>query len=71
MANAVGNRVVEILWSTGLADRSGPSDAELLDRFRRRQDQEAFCLLVRRHARTVLAACRLRGVEVPDLLGDE
>jgi RNA polymerase sigma factor (sigma-70 family) len=35
-----------------------PPDAELLDRFRRDRDDEAFAALVRRHGPAVLAACR-------------
>src|SRR5262245_20404124 len=34
------------------------SDRELLDRYLRRKDEAAFAGLVRRHERTVLAACR-------------
>src|SRR5262249_15811535 len=42
-----------------LADAApGPDDAELLRRYRDAGDPEAFALIVRRHARTVLGTCR-------------
>lgn len=53
MANADLGRIAGAL--RGPADRF---DAELLDRFRRDRDEGAFAELVRRHGRTVLAACR-------------
>jgi RNA polymerase sigma factor (sigma-70 family) len=37
---------------------SGPTDAELLERFRRHRDEAAFEALVRRHGPMVLAVCR-------------
>jgi RNA polymerase sigma factor (sigma-70 family) len=40
------------------ADGHGPGDAELLHRFASTGDPEAFEVLVRRHAQTVLGACR-------------
>src|SRR5262245_27653159 len=40
------------------AAAAGPDDAELLRRFRDVGDPDAFAALVRRHARTVLGACR-------------
>jgi RNA polymerase sigma factor (sigma-70 family) len=40
-----------------LAD-DGPSDAQLLDRFARTRDEEAFTCLVRRHGSLVLGVCR-------------
>jgi RNA polymerase sigma factor (sigma-70 family) len=39
-------------------DRADESDRQLLDRFTAAGDEEAFAALVRRHGRTVLAACR-------------
>jgi RNA polymerase sigma factor (sigma-70 family) len=52
------NRTVGALRVALLADRAGPSDTELLDRFRLHRDEAAFAALIRRHGATVLAACR-------------
>jgi RNA polymerase sigma-70 factor (ECF subfamily) len=53
MANAELGRI-----AGALRGRADPSDAELLDRFRRDRDDAAFAALVRRHGKAVLAACR-------------
>jgi RNA polymerase sigma factor (sigma-70 family) len=45
-------------WLQGLAASSAASDAELLDRFARQQDQAAFTTLVRRHGPMVLGVCQ-------------
>ncbi len=58
MGKAVLNRIAVSLRDTGHKDRTNPSDSELLDRFRRNRDEEAFVILIRRHGKTVLAACR-------------
>ena len=50
--------LAQITGALRAAGRVGPSDAELLDLFRRSRDEEAFAALVRRHGTTVLAACR-------------
>jgi RNA polymerase sigma factor (sigma-70 family) len=46
------------LPKAGTRDRAEESDRQLLDRFTADGDEEAFAVLVRRHGRTVLAACR-------------
>jgi RNA polymerase sigma factor (sigma-70 family) len=43
---------------TPLSPTDGPSDAELLDRFIRRQDDSAFALLVERHGAMVRGVCQ-------------
>ena len=58
MPNQELDRAVDVLRVALLADRAGPSDTELLDRFRQRGDESAFAALVRRHGATVLSACR-------------
>ena len=58
MPNKELDRAVDVLRVALLADRAGPSDAELLDRFRQHEDESAFAALVRRHGAKVLAACR-------------
>jgi RNA polymerase sigma factor (sigma-70 family) len=58
VANAGLNRITEAIRAAALRGAAGPTDAELLDRFRRGRDGEAFAALVRRHGRAVLAACR-------------
>lgn len=55
MPNAVLNQIAGAAVRRGPV---GPTDTELLDRFRRDRDGEAFAALGRRHGRTVLAACR-------------
>src|SRR5262249_42376085 len=50
-------RPVELGRLVGSADL-GPGDAELLRRYAATRDPEAFAVLVRRHARCVLGACR-------------
>jgi RNA polymerase sigma factor (sigma-70 family) len=52
------DRAVDVLRVALLADRAGPSDTELLDRFRQHGDESAFAALVRRHGAKVLSACR-------------
>src|SRR5947209_6500564 len=42
----------------GQAAHAGASDAQLLDRFARQRDQDAFAALVRRHGPLVLGVCR-------------
>lgn len=58
MAKVVLKRIAESLRDTTLTDRAKQSDSDLLDRFRRSRDEEAFACLVRRHGKAVLAACR-------------
>jgi len=58
MAAPTLTRVVRRLRATAAPPPDDASDRELLDRYARRQDEAAFAGLVRRHERTVLAACR-------------
>lgn len=58
MANAVLNQIAGALVASATSAPSGPTDAELLDRFRQNRDGTAFAALVRRHGRAVLSACR-------------
>ena len=57
MANAVLNQI-RAIRAAGRRGLEGPTDAELLARFRQDRDGEAFAALVHRHGRTVLVACR-------------
>lgn len=51
-----------VLWQLRALLRSGPAgsltDRELLDRFVRQHDQEAFTVLVQRHGPLILGVCR-------------
>jgi hypothetical protein len=53
VANAALNWIAE---TVGAAWREGPTDDELLARFRQDQDGEAFAALVRRHGKAVIGA---------------
>ncbi len=58
MQDAELDRAVGLLRVGMLADPAGPSDAELLERFRRQGDEAAYAAIVARHGTTVFSACR-------------
>ena len=51
-------RLAGVLRDNEKRERTALSDSELLDRFRKHRDNDAFATIVRRHGKTVLAACR-------------
>lgn len=57
MATAALSPVIRFLRRVA-ADGPGPTDAELLECFRRTRDEAAFATLVRRHGPMVLGVCR-------------
>jgi len=56
MAAATLERIVSLIRRASIID--GPTDDELLSRFARQRDQDAFAEIVRRHGPMVLAVCR-------------
>src|SRR5262245_4773649 len=58
MARRLDASLLEALLTAEPADLAGATDRELLARFAEGQDEEAFAVLVRRHAGLVHAACR-------------